>query len=49
MTSKDTARYHGDNERIGIEDYNKVIQFYYTLIKNADSMEEISTIENEEL
>lgn len=33
-TSEDLARMHGDNERITIENYKEVINFYYRLIKN---------------
>ncbi len=33
-TSEDLARMHSDNERITIENYKEVINFYYRLIKN---------------
>jgi len=33
-TSEDLARMHGDNERITIENYKEVINFYYRLVKN---------------
>jgi carboxypeptidase PM20D1 len=32
----DTSRYHGNNERISIENYHKAVNFYYRVIKNAD-------------
>lgn len=32
----DTARYHGLNERISVENFNQVVEFYYRLIRNAD-------------
>ncbi|KAF4532033.1 hypothetical protein B566_EDAN015012 [Ephemera danica] len=38
VTSEDTARYHGNNERISLQDYQGVIDFYYRLIKNADAL-----------
>jgi carboxypeptidase PM20D1 len=33
---EDAARYHGDNERIGVDDYKRVIDFYFRLMQNAD-------------
>jgi carboxypeptidase PM20D1 len=33
-TSEDLARMHGDNERITIENYKELINFYYRLVKN---------------
>ena len=33
-TSEDLARVHGDNERITIENYKAMINFYYRLVKN---------------
>jgi len=33
---EDASRYHGDNERIGVEDYKRVIDFYFRLMQNAD-------------
>jgi len=33
ITSEDITRFHGINERIKIEDFNRGIQFYYQLIK----------------
>lgn len=32
---KDIARYHGLNERIGMDDYHKVVFYYYQLIENS--------------
>lgn len=34
MTSEDLVRLHGDNERIAIENYKAMINFYYRLVKN---------------
>lgn len=36
----DIARYHGDNERISVESFGKVINFYRHVIVNADRSEE---------
>jgi carboxypeptidase PM20D1 len=36
VTSEDMARTHGLNERNGIEDYRRGINFYYLLLKNSD-------------
>ena len=30
--------YHGRNERISIKNYNDMINFYFNLIKNTDSL-----------
>ncbi|HHS95785.1 MAG TPA: M20/M25/M40 family metallo-hydrolase, partial [Phaeodactylibacter sp.] len=35
MTLKDLRRIHGIDERIGIEDYKKLIHFYYLLVQNS--------------
>ncbi len=34
VTSEDVVRFHGDNERIAIENYKSMINFYYRLMKN---------------
>lgn len=34
LTSEDLDRAHGDNERIAIENYKDMINFYYRLVKN---------------
>ncbi|MDJ0842009.1 MAG: M20 family peptidase [Acidobacteriota bacterium] len=34
----DTARFHGTNERVSIEDYEQSIRFYLRLIRNSDEM-----------
>lgn len=34
LTSEDLARVHGDNERITLENYKSMINFYYRLVKN---------------
>jgi carboxypeptidase PM20D1 len=36
LLPEDAARYHGDNERIGVADYKRVIDFYFRLMLNAD-------------
>lgn len=33
---QDTQRYHGIDERISIDDYQKAVSFYYRVMKNAD-------------
>jgi len=38
----DAARYHGDNERIGVEDYRRVVDFYFRLMQNADLVVELA-------
>ena len=45
----DVRRYHGNNERISIEHYEKAVNFYYRIIKNADLLIEqvpVSTVNN---
>lgn len=37
INENDIARYHGLNERIGMDDYHKVVFYYYQLIKNSAS------------
>ncbi|MBI3382215.1 MAG: M20 family peptidase [Aquabacterium sp.] len=34
----DLARFHGTNERIGIDNYVQMIQFYERLLRNADTL-----------
>ncbi len=34
----DVKRIHSIDERISIENYSKVIRFYYQLIKNSDEL-----------
>lgn len=36
LNSEDIKGIHGSNERIKVEDYQKMIQFYYQLIKNSN-------------
>ncbi|KAJ3183337.1 hypothetical protein HDU85_002363 [Gaertneriomyces sp. JEL0708] len=36
MTSQDTARLHGIDERIGLKDYDKMIEFFMALKVNGD-------------
>jgi len=38
MGSEDTARLHGVNERIGVENVGEVVQFYARLIQNFDAV-----------
>ena len=33
---KDTQRYHGVDERISIQDYERLVRFYARLIENSD-------------
>lgn len=35
MTKRDLQRIHGIDERIGVADYKKLIQFYYQLVQNS--------------
>jgi carboxypeptidase PM20D1 len=37
LNAEDTKRYHGTDERISIQDYQRCIRFYAQLIKNSDS------------
>ncbi len=37
-TPPDLARFHGTNERIGIDNYVQMIQFYERLLHNADQL-----------
>ncbi|XP_046355018.2 N-fatty-acyl-amino acid synthase/hydrolase PM20D1-like [Haliotis rufescens] len=36
MYPEDLARFHGDNERISVKNYEQAINFFYHLIQNAD-------------
>ena len=38
MLPTDLPRYHGIDERISIETYEKVLNFFYHLMKNADTL-----------
>uniref|UniRef100_T1JEU4 Peptidase M20 dimerisation domain-containing protein n=1 Tax=Strigamia maritima TaxID=126957 RepID=T1JEU4_STRMM len=49
LNSEDVKRFHGDDERILVENYFQVIQFYHNLIKNADEMEEPFRLPHDEL
>ncbi len=33
---EDTRRYHGFNERISVDNYIKLVNFYYRVLRNAD-------------
>lgn len=35
LTPEDLNRFHGTNERIGVEDYGRMIRFYIQLLRNA--------------
>lgn len=35
VAEEDIARYHGSNERIGMDEYHKVVFYYYQLIRNS--------------
>ena len=37
LTPEDTSRYHGLNERIGVKNYEKTINYFYHLMLNADA------------
>jgi len=37
-TDSDLARFHGVDERISVDNYVEVVNFYYSLIQNSDSM-----------
>ncbi|CAB3383391.1 Hypothetical predicted protein [Cloeon dipterum] len=36
VTPDDVSRYHGDNERIAIEDYKLMVDFYFRFMQNSD-------------
>lgn len=36
MYPDDLKRFHGDNERLSVKNYEQAINFYYHLILNAD-------------
>lgn len=36
MFPEDMKRFHGNNERISVQNYEQVINFYYHLLVNAD-------------
>lgn len=36
MFPEDLKRFHGNNERISVQNYEQVINFYYHLLVNAD-------------
>jgi len=36
MYPQDIARFHGDNERISVENYGQAVNFYSHLMTNAD-------------
>ncbi|MFB6273518.1 MAG: M20 family peptidase [Salinibacter sp.] len=38
LTPDDRSRIHGPNERIAVEDYRTVVQYYMQLIRNADRL-----------
>lgn len=44
LTPEDTKRIHGFNERLGVENYEKTINYFYHLMRNAD----VATVETEE-
>ena len=39
MYPSDLGRFHGLNERMSLDNYEKVLNFYYHLIRNADRAE----------
>ena len=38
LTPEDRSRIHGPNERIAVDDYRTVVQFYMQVIRNADRL-----------
>ena len=44
LTPEDTKRIHGFNERLGVKNYEKTINYFYHLMRNADA----ASIETEE-
>ncbi|KAF4517315.1 hypothetical protein B566_EDAN007267 [Ephemera danica] len=36
----DLSRYHGNNERISVQDFSQAVSFYYRIMKNADALVE---------
>ena len=36
LTPEDTKRIHGFNERLGVKNYERTIQYFYHLMRNAD-------------
>ena len=44
LTPEDTKRIHGFNERLGVKNYEKTINYFYHLMRNADA----AVIETEE-
>ncbi|XP_059486367.1 N-fatty-acyl-amino acid synthase/hydrolase PM20D1-like [Neocloeon triangulifer] len=36
VTPDDVSRYHGDNERVTIKDYERMVNFYFRFMQNAD-------------
>lgn len=39
LSKEDTKGYHGKNERISIQNYENLINFYFNLIKNTDEVD----------
>lgn len=38
MYKGDPERFHGNNERISVKNYEQVINFFYHLIRNSDQI-----------
>lgn len=38
MYPEDLKRFHGNNERLSIHNYEQVVNFYYHLLVNADEI-----------
>jgi len=38
LTPEDRSRIHGTNERIAIDDYRTIVQFYMQIIRNSDAL-----------
>ena len=49
MWPEDVLRFHGDNERMSIKNYEQVVNFYYHLMMNADKASVIPVHKHGEL
>ncbi|XP_059487355.1 N-fatty-acyl-amino acid synthase/hydrolase PM20D1-like [Neocloeon triangulifer] len=49
VTPDDVSRYHGDNERIPIDDYAHMLDFYFRFMQNSDLVFDLAPNETQEL
>lgn len=51
FVSRDLSRIHGTDERMSVEAYGKILNYYYHLVRNADliGVDEPPPHEHEEL